>query len=81
MSISLGKRCVKETDEFFHRVKDRYTYDTFELMQESETDNSDSQAPVMHRAKATWAILSYGTKVLSISNLPGSMLHHASSLL
>ena len=81
MGVNLGKGCVKETDELFHRVKDGYTDDTVELMQESETDNSDSQTPVMHRAKATWAILSYGTKVLSILNLPVSMLHHASSLL
>ena len=66
MSVSLGKRCVKEMDELFYRVEDRCTYNTVDLMQESETDTLDSQALVMHRAKAIWAILSYGTKVLSI---------------
>lgn len=35
-------------------------------MQKSETDTFDYQAPVMDRAKAMWAILSYGTKVLLI---------------
>ncbi len=50
----------------FHRVKDRSTKNTMELMHESKTDTFGSQIRVMSKAKAICAIPSYGIKVLLI---------------